>query len=768
MSNVSRSEIDEQIGINDNCNFVTDNVHDIFVNTCGVEGIATKKIPCVVKVFGASTKGVSCNVLCNSNTKILNANQCDPVFIFKLARFIFPKQDPSPTEAGLKEISDFQSLEYLVNIAGHKLNWDLKQDLDSLCNLDTSYPEITSSGVLSTQYDLKQEINAYKRSKEKERYVVQKSEQDGRATTILNNDVSPSLELTWSPVKKCAKNSVDASRILASDVPIFNWPTSGPLPEIVDSWQKEGISLVDGFNRLIQERKNNKHTDNLLAILKQIKNNFSHKKGRKKVNKFIKLVSSHKDISLKRSVYFVYWFYRIFMNVQGQPREINVSKFDASKINTNCEDKDHQSGTCPELIIKREGATSITSILMDTGAESNILGLEALEQVLQVSREEITPLGYNLSLRGTTGLRCNAILGRVTVSLSFLLEASQKNAEFDQHKWVTSKVTFLVADPSVNLRHIIVGIPFLRMHFVSLHFNPRPKVSAMFSDAPNGRRSRVNLKLKSDTVKLHLSKPIKIGDETASFWMTNLVVEDDFVSLLNNNTNLKLPSHIVFNGFLRSDGEKSLLLNKNLELPVWTETECDKVTLLAEVVRIPQASKQRIHGSDNNWNVVTSLFTGSSDSNDQKTGSDSCTESQSTCHGLQVTDKSEIENLDNLKYSCNLGSLPLGDQQRILNSSNDFYTNVHGVEVEDLETYSGRTGEAEIDQDVRLCSICNVFKHKCACSILCSICNEKRSDKISCKCDCQHVRLLATKINRSLSGGSEEQCGQENYIPASE
>ena len=454
------------------------------------------------------------------------------------------------------------------------------------------------------------------------------------------------------------------------------------------------------------------------------------------------------------------------MNIQGRPREINISKFDSGEVNTNCEDKGHQSGKCPELIIKREGATKITSILMDTGAESNILGLEALEQVLQVSREEITPLSYNLSLRGTTGLRCNAILGRVTVSLSFLLEASQKNAEFDQHKWVTSKVTFLVADPSVNLRHIIVGIPFLRMHFVSLHFNPRPKVSAMFSDAPNGRRSRVNLKLKSDTVKLHLSKPIKIEDETASFSMTNLAIEDDFVLLLKNDTNLKLPSHIVFIGFLRSDGEKSLLLNKNLELSVWTETECNKVTLSAEVFRIPQASEQRIHGSENNWNVVTS--SGSSNSHDQETGSDFCTESQSTCLGLQVTDKSEIDNLDNLKYSCNLGSLPLGDQQRILNSSNDFYTNIHGVEVEDLEKYSGRPGEAEIEQDVRLCSICNVFSHKCACSMICSIFNEKRSDKISCQCDCQHVRLLATKINRSLSGGSEEQCDQENYIPTSE
>ena len=106
------------------------------------------------------------------------------------------------------------------------------------------------------------------------------------------------------------------------------------------------------------------------------------------MNKFIKLVSSHKDISLKRSVYFIYWFYRIFLNVQGRTREINVSKFDANKIDTNCEDKNHQSGQCPELIIKREGAAKITSVLMDTGAESNIMGLEAQNRFCRCPRRK--------------------------------------------------------------------------------------------------------------------------------------------------------------------------------------------------------------------------------------------------------------------------------------------------------------------------------------------------------------------------------------------
>ena len=102
------------------------------------------------------------------------------------------------------------------------------------------------------------------------------------------------------------------------------------------------------------------------------------------------------------------------------------------------------------------------------------------------------------------------------------------------------------------------------------------------------------------------------------------------------------------------------MLNKNLELPVWTETECNKVTLLAEVFRIPQASEQRIHGSESNRNVVTSSIASSGDSHDQETRNDSYIKSQSTHIGLQGTDTSEIENLDNLKYMCNLGKLTFG------------------------------------------------------------------------------------------------------------
>ena len=132
--------------------------------------------------------------------------------------------------------------------------------------------------------------------------------------------------------------------------------------------------------------------------------------------------------------------------------------------------------------------------------------------------------------------------------MSFLLENSQRQEEFENHKWVSSTITFLVADSTVQLKHVILGIPFMRKHRVSLHFAPRPKVSAVISNTPDGGMNQVHLKLKSSKVKLRLSKPVKIGDETAAFTMSNLAVENDYILTLQNETELQLPSHLVFSG----------------------------------------------------------------------------------------------------------------------------------------------------------------------------------------------------------------------------
>ena len=224
-----------------------------------VIGNATKQVPDVVKIFTSSTGGVSYGYLVNKKCKFLNGEPYEPVEIFKLARYVFPNKDPAPTKAGETEISDLKCLEYVVNLASHRLNLDLKNHWDELCTRDTSFPEITSNGIIATQFDLKQEIGLYKKAKEKERYVSQMSGRGDQATTILETNLCPAQELSWNRVKMRTQDSENTcKKKVATGAPIFMWPTDGPLPEMVDCWEKNGLSVIDELHKLIQSRKEEK------------------------------------------------------------------------------------------------------------------------------------------------------------------------------------------------------------------------------------------------------------------------------------------------------------------------------------------------------------------------------------------------------------------------------------------------------------------------------------------------------------------------------
>ena len=110
---------------------------------------------------------------------------------------------------------------------------------------------------------------------------------------------------------------------------------------------------------------------------------------------------------------------------------------------------------------------------------------------------------------------------------------------------------------------------------------------------------------------------------------------------------------VVFDRFLIRNDDQCVVFNRNLELPVQSETDCEKITLVANVVRISQEFGQRIHES--------------SDSHNEEAGGSSGTEFQGPGHELQIADKSAIDTLKHVKYGCNLASLPLKDQQRVLN-----------------------------------------------------------------------------------------------------
>ena len=96
---------------------------------------------------------------------------------------------------------------------------------------------------------------------------------------------------------------------------------------------------------------------------------------------------------------------------------------------------------------------------------------------------------------------------------------------------------------------------------MSLHFSPRPRVSAVITaDTRSGGKRRICLKIKCNQVNLQLCKPVDSGDETAAFSMSNLFVANDYVLTVCNNTELQLPSRLIFSDYLQKDSDDSLCL----------------------------------------------------------------------------------------------------------------------------------------------------------------------------------------------------------------
>ena len=91
--------------------------------------------------------------------------------IRKLARYIFPRNDPGPNLAGQISFTPAQCLEFGVNLCLHRVPQDLKKVWDELAGRDSIIPEISKVGVQSTKYDLRMRGNVYKKEREKKDYI---------------------------------------------------------------------------------------------------------------------------------------------------------------------------------------------------------------------------------------------------------------------------------------------------------------------------------------------------------------------------------------------------------------------------------------------------------------------------------------------------------------------------------------------------------------------------------------------------------------------
>ena len=75
-----------------------------------------------------------------------------------MAKYVFPRHDKGPTEAGLQKISFLNSLEYAINVSQHRLTPEVK----AVCTRDVQIPEIPAEGIQDTKYDLKQRSDIFK------------------------------------------------------------------------------------------------------------------------------------------------------------------------------------------------------------------------------------------------------------------------------------------------------------------------------------------------------------------------------------------------------------------------------------------------------------------------------------------------------------------------------------------------------------------------------------------------------------------------------
>ena len=177
------------------------------------------------------------------------------------AKFRFPRVDPEPCRASKVEISPLESLSYLVNVACHRLEPDLKELWDEMIGRDAATPEISRAGMLLTSYDIRKLSGEFKKEKSKEQYV--KSLKD-----------------------KLSQENMDFySTELFHNAPRFRTPSDGILCEFLVNYNTTQ-KLITKFEALINEMQ----FSFLFSLLDQIKLCLIFKKDVKKVERFSQLM----------------------------------------------------------------------------------------------------------------------------------------------------------------------------------------------------------------------------------------------------------------------------------------------------------------------------------------------------------------------------------------------------------------------------------------------------------------------------------------------
>ena len=649
----------------------------------------------------------------------------DEISVSKMSRYVFPKVDLGPNEAGKTEIKPLHCLEYAVNLACHRLTDDIKQHWDELCSRDVSFPEVSKSGILATKYDLKAQIGLYKKQLEKDRYVellANNQKLDILAADLLGefpNDYPQKSEadiLLFNTNTAVSNFSKNPSRS-AQKSPLFAVPENGPLSDFLSVCQEKNMPFVDEMYNLVKNNRDSKKAL-LFQILQDIKLGFKHKKGRKVITKFAKSFEEGRTIGIKRLAYIIDYMDKIIKN-NMKIRELAVRNLDTTEA--ECMDRHRVTGVCPEVYIRNYNGredTVITTGLVDTGAECCILSLGALKEIFGLDKSDVSPLNYSLSLRGSTGVCHDAVLGTVNLKLSILNESNSTTGSY--HHWSTFRLKFMVTGIP-GLSRVILGTPFLSKHHVSLLFSPRPSLSASVL-SEGGRPVRKKLKIVSNEINLHLIKEITPQSNHAEFLLSNVVMLNNFSLKLKHNAKVELPEILNFRNYLQKVDANTLYLQQSVVLPIRPDKGYASLTIATEVSSLDQQPP-----ADHSSHVE-------SHSPDK--------------HTFEAQDEPENMEYEDIKYISNFCSLPSAVQNSVLESEDA------SISVNDLIV---QTNKPEIDEhNLGFCDKCGVYKSTCLCPKKCESCNQFKTRDSMCLCDKEFVSVLSAKIGKHFEEGDTE------------
>ena len=323
-------------------------------------------------------------------------------------QFKFPRTDPPLTKAGSLEIPKLESLEYLVNLLAGKLQPDLKKIWDQLAGRDVTKHEISKSGMQLTGFDIKKECANYKKECEKKRYVTSLTNPD----IVTHNNIST------------LKSQIDNQLIT------FLNPTEGPLSEILNDC---GFKQQHFQDCLYKKYYNNKA--DLVTLLDEIEKYMVHKKHKKKLRRFKKLIG-YEQAQLYKINYFIRFIAR---TVQQRKRICNTIKIKSLYSDGSCCD-------CPQVFLTLGTSIQLYTALLDTGAQSSLIGYSCLTN-FGYSDKDIKRSGLSLNLESTTGIVNDAIMGTITVQAYIMLRKKFTN---NARNFGKTSITFLVASPEVN------------------------------------------------------------------------------------------------------------------------------------------------------------------------------------------------------------------------------------------------------------------------------------------------------------------------------